>query len=130
MKQWKYLAIATLLLTGCSSGGTDTAANSAATEEMPANELADTAADATTADVAAETANWVLQRASMSGACHVKLEPAKPELGAVIAKKPTRAEICAEAKARHADDAADTGKCFAYTAGAIAECAKEKITLP
>lgn len=82
------------------------------------------------ADRGVAASDWVLQRATMSGACHVQPAPAKPELGALLASKPSRKAACQEALARKTDDAADTGRCFAYTRGAISECAKEGIVLP
>jgi hypothetical protein len=74
--------------------------------------------------------DWVLQRSTSAGACHVKLATAKPDLGELLATKPTRKAACQEALARKTDDATDRQGCLAYTRGAIAECAKDGIALP
>ncbi|MFA5990322.1 MAG: hypothetical protein WC803_12055 [Sphingomonas sp.] len=76
------------------------------------------------------TGDWVLQRATMSGACHVKEAPSLPNLGDVLATKPDKVAICKEAKARDTDDAGDKTKCFTYTRGAVDTCKAAGINLP
>jgi len=44
--------------------------------------------------------DWVLQRATISGACRVQTAPPLPGLGEVLATKPTAIAICREAAAR------------------------------
>jgi hypothetical protein len=73
---------------------------------------------------------WVLQRATMSGACHVKPQPAVPNLGALLATKNGRKAICEEALARRTTDATESTKCFEYTVGAKQQCKEEGVTLP
>ena len=91
----------------------------------------DRQSDSKLAEEKATTApQWVLQRSTMAGACHVKAEPALPNLGAVITTRPDRKRICEEALRRNGDDAADTQTCLEYTAGAKKECRAEGIALP
>ena len=73
---------------------------------------------------------WVLQRATMSGACHVKPEPALPNLGALLATKNGRKAICDEALTRRTTDVTETTNCFEYTVGAKQQCKNEGVTLP
>jgi hypothetical protein len=73
---------------------------------------------------------WNLRRNTGNGACSVQPADSLPQLGAYLAKHATRKAACEDAKSRKTDDAADTTKCFAYTAGTKRECKAEGVDLP
>jgi hypothetical protein len=76
-----------------------------------------------------EAADWVISRATMSGACHVQPETSRPYLGVLLpGKYPTRKASCEKAKALNTSDASDTSK--DYTRGAVDGCKADGVTLP
>jgi hypothetical protein len=79
---------------------------------------------------ASSSGEWNLRRNTGNGACSVQPVESMPQLGAFLAKHPTRKAACEDAKLRHTDDAADTTKCFTYTSGTKDECKKDGVDLP
>lgn len=77
----------------------------------------------------ASAADWIIARASSSGACNVQEETSRPILGTPIGKFPTRKAACERAKALKSSDASDTGKCYAYTRGAEQACRQDNVSL-
>jgi hypothetical protein len=75
-------------------------------------------------------ADWVVARATTSGACAVQSADSRPILGIVLATKPTAKEACSTAKDLQSSDISDTSRCFEYTNGATSTCSGEGITLP
>ena len=73
--------------------------------------------------------DWNLRRNTGNGTCSVQPADSAPQLGAFLAKHPTRKEACEDAKTRKTDDAGDTAKCFTYTSGTKNECKKDGIDL-
>jgi hypothetical protein len=76
------------------------------------------------------SSDWNLRRNTGNGACSVQPADSVPQLGAFLAKHPTRKAACEDALARHTDDASDTTKCFAYTNGTKDACKADGIQLP
>jgi len=75
-------------------------------------------------------ADWIVARATTSGACAVQSADSRPILGIVLATKPTAKEACSAAKDLQSSDISDTSKCFEYTNGAKSKCSDEGVTLP
>lgn len=76
-------------------------------------------------------ANWIIPRATSSGACHVQLETSRPILGVPLpGSYPTQKAACLKAKDLNTDDSSDTSKCFAYTQGAVDGCKANGVPLP
>lgn len=74
--------------------------------------------------------DWNLRRNTSNGACSVQPADSMPQLGAFLAKHPTRKAACEDAKSRKTDDAGDTTKCFTYTSGTKDECKRDGVDLP
>lgn len=82
-----------------------------------------------TTGIAASSGDWNLRRNTSNGACSVQPADSQPQLGAFLAKHPTRKAACEDARSRKTDDAVDGDKCFTYTAGTKDACQKEGIDL-
>lgn len=81
------------------------------------------------ASYAWSSGDWNLRRNTGNGACSVQPADSMPQLGAFLAKHPTRKAACEDAKARKTDDAGDTTKCFTYTSGTKDACKKDGVDL-
>jgi hypothetical protein len=74
--------------------------------------------------------DWNLRRNTGNGACSVQPADSMPQLGAFLAKHPTRKAACEDAKSRKTDDAGDATKCLTYTSGTKDACKNDGIDLP